>query len=182
MGRREIAGRKVRFIQSPRSSLRAGGQCLVLHLLGIPAPATHQLIEANMSDPSTRKLASRPNAARVLQLVGFVLSAAASFPAQLAAQEHRGYHGGGHEALHHWYKTLRQPGTGYECCDNKDCRPTSARLRGSTVEVLVDGEWSRVPLNTIVDAKPPDLNSHVCAPLGWRSPEPIFCVVLGAGM
>ena len=48
------------------------------------------------------------------------------------AQEHRGDHGVGHFKLHHWYKTLRQPGTGYECCDQKDCRRhDSARPRST---------------------------------------------------
>ena len=102
--------------------------------------------------------------------------------AQLAmAQEHRGTHGAGHLKLHHWYKTLRQPGTGYECCDQKDCRPTTARSRGLYIEVLVDGEWTRVPPNTILDVQSPDMKTHVCAPKGSWSPKPIFCVVLGFG-
>ena len=98
------------------------------------------------------------------------------------SDESHGKHGRGHDELHNWYKTLRQPGTGYECCDNKDCRPTSARLRETGVEVLVDGEWTKVPPNTIIDIAPPDLQSHVCAPKGPWSPKPIFCVVLGFGV
>jgi hypothetical protein len=91
-------------------------------------------------------------------------------------------HGHQHDKLHHWYKTLRQPGTGYACCDGKDCRPTSARVRDQSVEVLVDGEWTSVPHNTIVKERSPDLNTHVCAPKGAWSPKPIFCVVLGFGV
>ena len=135
-----------------------------------------------MGDKTKRELANRLSAASCPRLLGFALSAAVSLPAQLVAQEYRGMHGRGHDVLHEWYQTLRQPGTGYECCDNKDCRSTSARVRGSAIEVLVDGEWTKVPPNTIVDVKPPDLNSHVCAPRGWWSPKPIFCVVLGSGV
>ena len=117
-----------------------------------------------------RELASQLSAVSSPRLLALTLAAAIPFPAQLAAQEHHGMHGRGHAVLHHWYKTLRQPGTGYECCDNKDCRPTSARVRESAIEVLVDGEWTKVPPNTIVDVKPPDLNSHVCAPRGLVEP------------
>ena len=93
-----------------------------------------------------------------------------------------GHHGAGHEKLHHWYKTLRQPGTGYECCDQKDCRPTIARISGADIEVLVDGEWTRVPPGVILKAQSPDMNTHVCAPKGPWSPKPIFCVILGFGV
>jgi hypothetical protein len=102
--------------------------------------------------------------------------------AQAMAHDHSGVHGKDHDRLHHWYKTLRQPGTGYDCCDNKDCRPTTARLRDRDIEVLVDGEWTRVPPNTILNRTAPDLNTHVCAPKGTWSPKPIFCVVLGFGV
>ena len=102
--------------------------------------------------------------------------------ARAAAHEHQGMHGQGHDQLHHWYKTLRQPGTGYACCDNKDCRPTIHRLLSGSIEVLVDGEWTRVPGNTILKSGSPDLRTHVCAPKGPWSPKPIFCVVLGLGV
>lgn len=100
----------------------------------------------------------------------------------VTSHEHEGIHGEGHNKLHHWYKTLRQPFTGYACCDGKDCRPTTARVRNRVVEVLVDGEWTRVPYDKILKRKSPDLNTHVCAPKGPWSPKVIFCVVLGAGV
>ena len=34
----------------------------------------------------------------------------------LAAQELHGDHGAGHDELHHWYLTLKEPGTGASCC------------------------------------------------------------------
>ena len=115
-------------------------------------------------------------------LLAVLLIAILQAAGHVSAQEHRGVHGKGHGKLHHWYKTLRQPGTGYACCDDKDCRPTTARVRGRTIEVLVDGEWTRVPANTILKRRSPDLNTHVCAPRGPWSPKPIFCVVLGLGV
>lgn len=100
----------------------------------------------------------------------------------VTAEGRRGMHGHGHDALHHWYKTLRQPGTGYACCDGNDCRPTTARILGARIQVLVDGEWTTVPPNAILNVTAPDLNAHVCAPKGPWSPKPVFCVVLGFGL
>ena len=123
----------------------------------------------------------RPSITVVLSLVALLI-AILQAAGQVSAQEPHGVHGKGHGKLHHWYKTLRQPGTGYACCDDKDCRPTTARVRGRTIEVLVDGEWTRVPPNTILKRRSRDLNTHVCAPRGPWSPKPIFCVVLGLGV
>src|SRR5688572_26491583 len=94
----------------------------------------------------------RPSRARQIALAIVLNMIAAQFA---IAQEHRGSHGVGHFKLHHWYKTLRQPGTGYECCDQKDCRATTARAHGPHIEVLVDGEWTRVPPNTILQVQSP---------------------------
>jgi hypothetical protein len=113
---------------------------------------------------------------------GFLVPAALGTSREQVGDGQVGRHGHGHDRLHSWYETLRQPGTGYPCCNNQDCRPTTARMRGRSVEVLVDGEWTKVPRNTIVDTQSPDLNTHVCAPKGPWSPKPIFCVVLGLGV
>ena len=112
----------------------------------------------------------------------FALIAFLLIPSSLIAHEKEGMHGQGHDKLHHWYKTLRQPITGYDCCDSQHCRPTRARMRGANIEVLVDGEWTKVPPNIIVDVNSPDLRTHVCAPKGPWTPKPIFCVVLGSGV
>jgi hypothetical protein len=93
----------------------------------------------------------------------------------VVAEDLRGLHGHGHDAFHHWCKTLRQPGTGFSCCNDRDCRQQS-RTRGANIEVMVDGEWA----DKILDRVAPDLNSHVCSAKGppWQ-PKIIFCVVLG---
>jgi hypothetical protein len=99
------------------------------------------------------------------------------------SQEKHGAHGEGHDTMHHWYQTLKQPLTGMSCCNNEDCRPTVSRVVGETVEVMVDGEWTAVPHEKIVKTPSPDLGSHVCAPkYSTSKPKTLFCVVLGGGV
>jgi hypothetical protein len=38
--------------------------------------------------------------------------------------------------------------------------------RCGSVEVLVDGEWTRIPEGSLVPTEPPDGRIHVCAPRG----------------
>ena len=109
-----------------------------------------------------------------------VVVASVSGPGQSRAQ---GAHGQGHNALHHWYLTLRDR-AGRSCCSNVDCRPTLSREREGRVEVIIDGEWTPVPREKILSRPSPDLGSHVCSP---KQPSiypkgHIFCVVLGSGV
>ncbi|MGI9475307.1 MAG: hypothetical protein ACR2PI_01275 [Hyphomicrobiaceae bacterium] len=95
----------------------------------------------------------------------------------------RGFHGHGHDALHHWYLTLRD-WQGRPCCNGQDCRPTQSRYLDKGLEVLVDGEWVQVPAHKVLPQSSPDLRTHVCSP-GPQSNYPrgfIFCVVLGPGV
>jgi hypothetical protein len=61
----------------------------------------------------------------------------------------------GHAENHDWYKDLKQPGTGYSCCNGTangvagDCRPTCA--------------WMPVPPRVVLQKLAPDGNSHICA-------------------
>jgi len=115
-----------------------------------------------------------------LSIAGLVL--AGRMPAR--ADDPLGMHGVGHDALHHWYETLRQPGNGASCCNNQDCRPTRSRLvEGGGVQVELDGVWTPVPPGKILNVPSPDLQSHVCAPkAGSLFPKGhIYCVVLGSG-
>ena len=114
-------------------------------------------------------------------LLAALLLAPIQRPGGAQAQEHQGMHGRGHDKLHHWYETLKQPLSGYSCCDNKDCRPTTARRQGELLEVLVDGEWMKVPSTAILTGTSPDTNTHVCAAQLYGRPKVIFCVVLGFG-
>ena len=56
-----------------------------------------------------------------------------------------GVHGQGHDSLHHWYLTLKQPGTQISCCNDQDCRPTVSRVIDGVTQVQIDGEWANVP-------------------------------------
>ena len=95
----------------------------------------------------------------------------------------QGYHGQGHDALHHWYLTLKD-WKGRPCCNGEDCRPTLSRFRNQRLEVMIDGEWTVVPPHKVLSQTSPDARTHVCSP-GPKSNYPrgfIFCVVLGPGV
>lgn len=96
----------------------------------------------------------------------------------------RGWHGDGHDALHHWYETLKQPRTNASCCNNEDCRPTVSRVVEGVVQVELDGRWTNVPPEKILKTPSPDLGAHVCAPKHgqFRGSGFIYCVVLGSGV
>ena len=94
------------------------------------------------------------------------------------AQDPHGQYGVGHDVLHHWYLTLKQPGNGASCCSNQECRPTQSRIVNGEVQVEVEGAWTTVSRSKVLNTPSPDLQSHVCAS---RSSYHIYCVVLGSG-
>ncbi len=81
-----------------------------------------------------------------------------------------GRHGQGHAENHDWYKELKQPGTGYSCCNGTtngiegDCRPTRA-YQGDDGKwrALINGRWVDVPPRVVLQSLAPDGNSHICA-------------------
>lgn len=82
-----------------------------------------------------------------------------------------------HAQGHDWYQHLKQPGTGYGCCDNRDCRPTRAyREDDGTWRAVVDGRWVDVPAGLVLTEKAPDGRSHICANLTTGR---IYCFVPG---
>jgi hypothetical protein len=91
--------------------------------------------------------------------------------AQVPADDRElGQHGQGHAENHDWYKELKQPGTGYSCCNGTvngiegDCRPTRAFLtEEGTWKALIDGHWVIVPPRVVLKQLAPDGNSHICA-------------------
>jgi hypothetical protein len=91
--------------------------------------------------------------------------------AQVASDDRgSGHHGQGHAENHDWYKELKQPGTGYSCCNGTvngvegDCRPTRAYLQeDGSWRALVDGQWVVVPPRVVLKQLAPDGNSHICA-------------------
>ncbi|SKA35590.1 hypothetical protein SAMN02745126_05689 [Enhydrobacter aerosaccus] len=113
---------------------------------------------------------------RVISLaVALTLGVALSVAAQdMSAPGHHdpsaidGWRDHGHAQNHDWYKNLKQPGTGYSCCNGDtvdgDCRPTRAyKDSDGTWRALVDGHWQPVPPSVVLKTLAPDGNSHVCA-------------------
>ena len=81
-----------------------------------------------------------------------------------------GQHGRGHAENHDWYQELKQPGTGYSCCNGTingiegDCRPTRAYLtEEGQWRALIDGQWVLIPPRAVLKQLAPDGRSHVCA-------------------
>jgi len=101
-------------------------------------------------------------------VVSLVILVCAAVGLRVHAQD--GYHGQGHAENHDWYKELKQPGTGYSCCNGTangiegDCRPTRAYLQDDgTWRALIDGRWVQVPPRVVLKQLAPDGNSHICA-------------------
>jgi hypothetical protein len=112
----------------------------------------------------------------------FVLSAAAQ---DIATHQHEadGTRNIGHAENHDWYKGLKQPGTGYSCCNGTvngvegDCRPTRAYLQDDgTWKAMIDGRWMPVPPRVVLQRLAPDGNSHICAGKSGM----IYCFIGGS--
>ena len=98
----------------------------------------------------------------------------------LNATAQEGYYGVGHDKWHRdfYSKLKRNDGRG-PCCSLMDCRPTQSRMVGDHYEVKVDGEWVRVPVDTINNVVALDGGAHVCAPRQQgRNKGVLHCVIL----
>lgn len=100
----------------------------------------------------------------------FAVTAIASSPLVGPVIAQQGDHGQGHAENHDWYQQLKQPGTGYSCCNGTvngiegDCRPTRAYLtEEGQWRALIDGKWVLVPPRAVLKQLAPDGRSHVCA-------------------
>jgi hypothetical protein len=110
-----------------------------------------------------------------LSLVGILLSSLSFMggddaQAQSAHDHGQGVRGVGHAENHDWYKELKQPGTGYSCCNGRtatsegDCRPTRAYINDEGMwYALVEGRWVPVPPRVVLKQLAPDGRSHICA-------------------
>lgn len=79
-------------------------------------------------------------------------------------------HGQDHAQNHDWYQQLKQPGTGFSCCNGAangvegDCRPTRAYVNDDGAwYALLDGRWIPVPPRVVLKQLAPDGSSHICA-------------------
>ena len=124
-----------------------------------------------------------------LSALGFLLLsslciASVGARAQEAHEHAEGQYGQGHAENHDWYKELKQPGTGYSCCNaltdkdpNGDCRPTRAYLQDDgTWNAMINGRWTPVPPRVVLKDLAPDGNSHICASKAGL----IFCFIGGS--
>src|SRR6188768_3431221 len=114
-----------------------------------------------------------------MRVVSLSIAASVAFAFAAAAQDsssHRhdndsdGTRNVGHAENHDWYRELKQPGTGYSCCNGTvngvegDCRPTRAYLTDEGQwRALIDGKWVLVPPRAVLKQLAPDGRSHVCA-------------------
>jgi hypothetical protein len=119
----------------------------------------------------------------VLTLFGLVSLACGVALAQNPAAQDQGMRGLGHSENHDWYKDLKQPGTGYSCCNGTvngaegDCRPTRAYMNDEGVwYALLEGRWVQVSPNVVLDQMAPDGRSHICANKTGR----IYCFLRGS--
>jgi hypothetical protein len=98
----------------------------------------------------------------------------------VGAEAQDGSYGVGHGNWHQGFysKLQRNDGKG-SCCNLLDCRPTQSRMVEDHYEVKVDGEWVRVPVDTINHVIAPDGGAHVCAPRQeGRNKGVLYCVIL----
>ena len=81
------------------------------------------------------------------------------------------------EDRHKWFKSLVQPDTKLSCCDMSDCHQTRAEWRGDHWYALVEGDWTQIPPNKIVQTpKTIDGEAYVCNGTSGK-PVTIFCFV-----
>jgi hypothetical protein len=127
-----------------------------------------------------------------MRVVSLSIAAVVAFASAAAAQDissHQlrsdvdGTRNAGHAENHDWYKELKQPGTGYSCCNGTmngiegDCRPTRAFLTDEgTWKALIDGRWMPVPPRVVLQKLAPDGNSHICAGKSGM----IYCFIGGS--
>lgn len=95
------------------------------------------------------------------------------------ASAQTGDHGDGHALNHEWYQGLKQPGTGYSCCNNQDCRPMRAYLGDDGLwRAFVDGKWETVPARVVLN---PKFNKDPIHAHGCRSVMGVWYCFLPAG-
>ena len=85
-----------------------------------------------------------------------------------------GAHGYQHAENHHWYQTLKRPGSGVSCCSDIDCGVTRARYVEGHWEALFEGRWMSIPADRVLAERSPDGRAHICAAKNAREP---FCFI-----
>src|SRR5687768_17423202 len=110
---------------------------------------------------------ARPLRAWCLYFVGIIFAVPGGLLLALlwafGALAQSGAHGDGHAQQHDWYKELKQPGTGYSCCDNQPVR--AFQDAAGVWQALIDGRWMPVPPRVVLDPWliKDGMHSHICA-------------------
>ena len=106
----------------------------------------------------------------VVSIVAVLFAATSSVAQDGGPGDSTGQNGRGHAENHDWYQELKQPGTGYSCCNGTingiegDCRPTRAYLtEEGQWRALIDGQWVLIPPRAVLKQLAPDGRSHICA-------------------
>jgi hypothetical protein len=86
------------------------------------------------------------------------------------------------QRIRDWFKALKNPHNGGNCCDLSDCRRTEARTKRHQWRARApDGSWVTIPNERVVhDQGNPTGSPILCAyegEEGWR----VICFVPGAG-
>lgn len=77
-------------------------------------------------------------------------------------------------ALAPWFQSLQRPDTGGSCCSIADCRAVDYRVSRESYEVMLEGEWRRVPPEKILQRiANPTGRAVVC----WTPQLGILCFV-----
>ena len=110
--------------------------------------------------------------ARLLLGLAFLVIFGSMAPQCVRAQQPGpGDFGYRHQLHHDWYKDLKQPGTGYSCCNGTtpdqpgDCRPTRGYKVGNKWRALLEGQWVDVPPEVVIpaDQSHEPYQLHICA-------------------
>jgi hypothetical protein len=98
----------------------------------------------------------------------------------LAADPPSGRVGEAHGQFHWFYQGLFNNKKGVSCCHDKDCRPTQSRMINDHYEVMINGHWQTVDLDSIIPKSAPDGGAHICAgdPTTVDPNGRVYCVIL----
>jgi hypothetical protein len=72
-----------------------------------------------------------------------------------------------------WFKSLKQPGTGYSCCDIADCRRTEADWHSGQWWADVGGAWTPIPHDKELTKPSIDGDAYVC----YSPTRQVYCFV-----
>lgn len=87
----------------------------------------------------------------------------------------------GHAAHHeHFYRHLKQPGTGMSCCNNQDCRPVKYRITASGILMEVGGRWIAPPASLVMERDDTEVG-HWCGLNEHTSSPHTFCAIVPRG-